>query len=95
MKTNTIRTFVCGLGIQDESKSSQDTASEKASTLSDEITSSVRFAKKVTIENSWTNKKCNVSFSFNFLFFLKINKIQKIYFFFRNQVIYFPRTMRK
>ncbi|XP_015178258.1 PREDICTED: putative homeodomain transcription factor isoform X1 [Polistes dominula] len=38
----------------DDSKSSQDTASEKASTISREALNSVRFAKKVMIENSLT-----------------------------------------
>ncbi|CAL7938645.1 unnamed protein product [Xylocopa violacea] len=42
------------LRLHDDSKSSQDTASEKASTVSDEVLTSVRFAKKVIIENSLT-----------------------------------------
>ncbi|XP_015429600.1 PREDICTED: putative homeodomain transcription factor [Dufourea novaeangliae] len=40
------------LRLHEDSKSSQDTASEKASTLSGEVLTSVRFAKKVEIENS-------------------------------------------
>ncbi|XP_050491403.1 protein phtf [Bombus huntii] len=42
------------LRLHKDSKSSQDTASEKASTVSDEVLTSVRFAKKVVIENSLT-----------------------------------------
>nr|XP_050868426.1 protein phtf isoform X3 [Vespula vulgaris] len=42
------------LKVHDDSKSSQDTASEKASTISREALTSVRFAKKVMIENSLT-----------------------------------------
>ncbi|XP_006618551.1 putative homeodomain transcription factor isoform X2 [Apis dorsata] len=42
------------LRLHEDSKSSQDTASEKASTVSDEVLTSVRFAKKVVIENSLT-----------------------------------------
>ncbi|KAK1130231.1 hypothetical protein K0M31_018370 [Melipona bicolor] len=42
------------LRLREDSKSSQDTASEKASTVSDEVLTSVRFAKKVVIENSLT-----------------------------------------
>ncbi|XP_017761754.1 PREDICTED: putative homeodomain transcription factor [Eufriesea mexicana] len=42
------------LCLHEDSKSSQDTASEKASTVSDEVLTSVRFAKKVIIENSLT-----------------------------------------
>ncbi|KAG7197610.1 hypothetical protein KM043_013394 [Ampulex compressa] len=42
------------LRIHEDSKSSQDTASEKASTISGEVLTSVRFAKKVMIENSLT-----------------------------------------
>ncbi|XP_015593085.1 putative homeodomain transcription factor 1 [Cephus cinctus] len=40
------------LRVNDESKSSQDTASEKASSVSGDVPPSVRFAKKVTIESS-------------------------------------------
>ncbi|XP_034181176.2 putative homeodomain transcription factor [Osmia lignaria lignaria] len=42
------------LRLHEDSKSSQDTASEKASTVSGEVLTSVRFAKKVVIENSLT-----------------------------------------
>lgn len=42
------------LRLHKDSKSSQDTTSEKASTVSDEVLTSVRFAKKVVIENSLT-----------------------------------------
>lgn len=42
------------LRMHEDSKSSQDTASEKASTVSDEVLTSVRFGKKVIIENSLT-----------------------------------------
>ncbi|KAK2580169.1 hypothetical protein KPH14_012440 [Odynerus spinipes] len=42
------------LKVHEDSKSSQDTASEKASTISREALTSVRFAKKVMIENSLT-----------------------------------------
>ncbi|XP_017877354.1 putative homeodomain transcription factor isoform X3 [Ceratina calcarata] len=42
------------LRLHEDSKSSQDTASEKASTVSDEVLTSVRFGKKVIIENSLT-----------------------------------------
>lgn len=41
------------LRLHDDSKSSKDTVSEKASTVNDEV-ASVRFAKKVIIENSST-----------------------------------------
>lgn len=41
-------------GMHKDSKSSQDMASEKASTGSEEVFTSVRFAKKVLIENSST-----------------------------------------
>nr|KAF7389633.1 hypothetical protein H0235_018117 [Vespula pensylvanica] len=44
----------CRIKVHDDSKSSQDTASEKASTISREALTSVRFAKKVMIENSLT-----------------------------------------
>ncbi|XP_076682159.1 putative homeodomain transcription factor isoform X2 [Andrena cerasifolii] len=40
------------LRLQEDSKLSQDTASEKATTVSREVLTSVRFAKKVIIENS-------------------------------------------
>ncbi|XP_053984269.1 protein phtf isoform X1 [Hylaeus volcanicus] len=42
------------LRLHEDSKSSQDTASEKASTVNGEVLTSVRFAKKVVIENSLT-----------------------------------------
>lgn len=41
-------------GIHKDTKTSQDMASEKASTGSEEVLTAVRFAKKVVIENSWT-----------------------------------------
>ncbi|XP_076626108.1 putative homeodomain transcription factor [Colletes latitarsis] len=42
------------LRLHEDSKSSQDTASGKASTVNGEVLTSVRFAKKVVIENSLT-----------------------------------------
>lgn len=48
------------VGLHKDSKSSQDTASEKASTVSDEVLTSVRFAKKVVIENSLTVSRSQV-----------------------------------
>ncbi|CAK9823743.1 Protein phtf [Anthophora retusa] len=42
------------LRLHEDSKSSQDTAFEKASTVSGEVLTSVRFAKKVVVENSST-----------------------------------------
>lgn len=52
--------LLCTLGLHEDSKSSQDTASEKASTVSDEVLTSVRFAKKVVIENSLTVNRSQV-----------------------------------
>lgn len=52
--------FIYFIGLHEDSKSSQDTASEKASTVSDEVLTSVRFAKKVVIENSLTVNRSQV-----------------------------------
>lgn len=54
------RVFV--IEVHDDSKSSQDTASEKASTISREALTSVRFAKKVMIENSLTLSQSQVNY---------------------------------
>ncbi|XP_076160025.1 protein phtf-like isoform X2 [Ptiloglossa arizonensis] len=45
------------LRLHEDSKSSQDTASEKASTINGDVLTSVRFAKKVVIENSLTTSR--------------------------------------
>ncbi|XP_072752261.1 protein phtf isoform X1 [Anoplolepis gracilipes] len=56
------------LRIHKDSKSSQDIASEKASTGSEEVLTAVRFAKKVVIENSSTINQAQESVNAQIVF---------------------------
>lgn len=48
------------IGLHQDSKSSQDTASEKAGSVNGEVLTSVRFAKKLVMESSLTINRSQV-----------------------------------